>query len=173
MYRSCTARREELGRNCISALKVESVIGRRRRSASLRGFDWRLRQYRNRIEGINDPLPRVISSGPGRTAVENYVATLLSAMCKQYPQANLTLVSRTTVAFAIMPNVIVDAAPSPLRWPFWHNHRTGSNARPELVQAFWGSEGIFHRTGFGNWDGCAVNDLEGCSCVRRAVLFLR
>jgi len=62
-------------------------------------------------------------------------------MCEQYPQASVTLFSNTTVAFAGMPNAIVNAAPSRLRGPLWHTIELGRMLAKSRVQAFWGSNG--------------------------------
>jgi hypothetical protein len=97
------------------------------------------------IKRMSEPLLQVdVAASPlglGRTGVGNYVATLLSAMCEQNPQADFTLFSNTTVVFAEIPNMIVNAAPSPLRGPLWHTIELGRMLAKSEVQACWGSNG--------------------------------
>jgi len=94
---------------------------------------------------MSEPLQRVgvdaSPLGPGRTGVGNYVATLLSAMCEQYPEADFTLFSNTPVAFAGARNVIVNPARSALRGLLWHTLELGRMLTKSGVQAFWGSNG--------------------------------
>ena len=79
--------------------------------------------------------------GVGRTGVGNYVSTLLRAMCEQNPNVEFLLFGNTNVVFDRLPNVFVDAAPSPWRGPLWHTIELGRLLTKSKVQVFWGTNG--------------------------------
>jgi glycosyltransferase involved in cell wall biosynthesis len=97
------------------------------------------------INQMREPLLRVgVDASPlgsGRTGVGNYVSALLLALCEHKPEVEFTLFGNTSVVFAELPNVTINATPSGWRGPLWHTMKLGPLLAASNVQAFWGTNG--------------------------------